>query len=632
MSRDGNLLEEFANEMRKALNIKILGFLIIALIFSMYQESPAQRKKPRTKTTTVEVKPVPPTIDFTVSMSKPWTHLLEVEMRLNWTMMPAQAEIVMPVWTPGSYLVREYARHVEDFAVQNVDGANLTWRKTNKNTWQIDTNGAKEIIVKYNVYANELTVRTNELNSDHAFFTPAALLMNPKGQIAAASTVKVVPYGNWKVATGLPKVEGQTNVFRAENFDVLYDSPFEVSDFKEFNFTVQGKPHRYVFSGEGNYDGQRIVRDTTKIIEECYKIFGELPYNDYTFIVNLRGGGGLEHLNSTALQWNRLGFSGGGHTNFLSLVTHEFFHLWNVKRIRPDVLGPFDYSNENYTKLLWVAEGATSYYENVILRRAGLIDDSTFLSDKASKIQALQERPGRFETSLEEASFDAWIKYYRQDENSVNNQISYYDKGDIVNFLLDIEIRTASKGAKSLDDVFIYLNNEFAKKNKNFTPEDYQKTSETMAGKSLDYFFSKFVRGREEITYSAILNGIGLELVSGQGGQNAYLGTNLRQDGDRLTITSVLQGSAAYEQGLNSGDQIVAIDGNRASQNFLQSYLGMKKAGDEVKFTIFRFDRLREITIKLGSRAFSSYTIRPISNLSEEQRRLYREYLGADLE
>lgn len=624
-------MEEIANGMQKALNIKILGFIIIALIFSMYQESPAQRKKPQSKTTTVEVKQTPPEVSYTVLMSKPWTHLLEVEMRLNWATMPAQAEIVMPVWTPGSYLVREYARHVEDFTAQNASGTNLNWRKTNKNTWQIDMNGAKEIVVKYNVYANELTVRTNELNSDHAFFTPAALLMHPKGFISAASTVKVMPYGNWKVATGLPKVDGQTNTFRAENYDILYDSPFEVGNYNEYNFTVQGKPHRFVIEGDGNYDAQKIVRDTTKVVEEAYKIFGELPYNDYTFILNLRGGGGLEHLNSTALQFPRLAFAGGGHNGFMSLVAHEYFHLWNVKRIRPDALGPFDYSNENYTKLLWVAEGATSYYESVILRRAGIISDQEFLAGKASQIQALQERPGRFETSLEEASFDAWIKYYRQDENSVNNQISYYDKGDIVNFLLDVEIRTASKGAKSLDDVLRYLYNEHYKKGKNYTPEDYQKIAEMMAGKSLDDFFSKYVRGRAEIDYSGILNGIGLQLDEGKGRETPYLGANLRQEGDRLTVTAVTQGTAAYEQGLNSGDQIVAIDGNRASQNFLQSYLSTKNIGDEVKFTIFRFDQLRDITIKIGGRARASYSIRPVDNPTDEQRRLYREYLGADL-
>ncbi len=619
--------------MQKFINIKVLVFLIGTLIFSMYQETPAQRKKTKnTKTTaTVENKSVLPTISYTVSMSKPATHLLEVEMRLNWAAMPDKAELKMPVWTPGSYLIREYARHVESFSAADANGKTLTWRKINKNTWQIDAKGVSEIVAKYNVYANELTVRTNELNSDHAFFNNAALLMFPKDNLKTASTVKVVPFGDWKVATGLPKVEGQTNSFRAENFDILYDSPFEVGNFKEVAFTVQGKPHRFIVEGEGNYNLDRIAQDTTKIVEAAYKIFGELPYNDYTFILNTRGGGGLEHLNSTALQFNRFGFT-TRYKDFLTLVAHEYFHAWNVKRIRPDALGPFDYENENYTKLLWVAEGGTAYYESVLVQRAGLISAEDFLAGKAAQFQALQTRPGRFETSLEDASFDAWIKYYRADENAVNNQISYYDKGEIVNFLLDVEIRKASNGAKSLDDVMRYLYAEFYKKDKNYTPEDYQRTAETMAGKSLNDFFEKYVRGTAEIDYNAVLRGIGLELSTGESAnEKAYLGATLRQDGEKLTVTAVPKQTPAYEQGLNANDQIVAVDGTRATQTFLTSYLGEKRPNDKIKLTVFRFDELREIEITLGGRAASNFQISAVENPTDDQKRLYREFFGAEM-
>ena len=579
------------------------------------------------------MKAVAPDISYTVSMSKPWTHLLEVEMRMSWTQMPAQAEIKMPVWTPGSYLVREYARHVEDFSVKDAAGNALVWQKINKNTWQIDTKGAKEIVARYNVYANELTVRTNELNADHAFFTPAALLMFPKDQIGAASVVKINPFGTWKIATGLPQMEGQTNVFRAENFDVLYDSPFEIGNFNDVYFTVRDKQHRFVIEGEGNYDLPQIATDVAKIVEQAYQIYGELPYKDYTFILNLRGGGGLEHLNSTALQWQKFGFKPESrYTGFLGLVAHEYFHNFNVKRIRPDALGPFDYEKENYTKLLWVAEGGTSYYESLLTRRAGFVTPAEVLAEKAAAIQQLQTRPGRFETSVEESSFDAWIKYYRPDENAVNNQISYYDKGDIVNMMLDLTIRSSSGGTKSLDDVMRYLYNEHFKKGKNYTPADYQKTAEMMAGKSLEDFFSRYVRGREEIDYNSILAPFGLQLNTGSGRETAYIGADLRQDGDRLTITSLPQGTPAYEQGLNTSDQIIAIDGNRASQQFLQSYLAEKKAGDKIRLTIFRFDALRDIEITLGARAAPNYRIVPLANPTEAQKKLYRDYFGADIE
>jgi predicted metalloprotease with PDZ domain len=597
----------------------------------MYQETPAQRKKPKTKPEPVAAKTVPPAIGFTIRMSKPWTHRLEVEMSIDWASLPATAEVVMPVWTPGSYLVREYARHVEDFSAETAAGEKLQWGKSNKNTWAVETGGAKKILVRYNVYANELSVRTSELNADHAFISPAALLMHPKGQVAAASTVTVVPYGDWKVATGLPKAEGRPNVFIAANFDVLYDSPFEIGNFTEIGFTVLGKPHRYVINGQGNYSPQRLVRDTTKIIEASAAIFGDLPYSDYTFILNLRGGGGLEHLNSTALQWNRNGFTGNRHNDFIGLVAHEFFHLWNVKRIRPDVLGPFDYSNENYSRSLWIAEGATSYYENVLLRRAGLISDKEFLNAKARMIQQLQERPGRFETSLEEASFDAWIKFYRPDENAVNNQISYYDKGDLVSFLLDVEIRASSKGTKSLDDVFRHLYTEFALKDRNYSPGDFQKTAEQMAGRSLDGFFAKYVRGREEIGYDAILAGIGLRLNEGRGRETAYLGATLRETGDRLTISAVPEGTPAFGQGLNVNDQIIAVDGQRANLRFFESYLAERKPGEKIRLMIFRFDEVRDLEITLGGQGRASFSIVQLENPTDEQRRLYREFLGADL-
>src|SRR3989440_3955674 len=347
-------------------------------------------------------------IAFTVSMSKPQTHLLEVEMRIR--DVPGEAAIlVMPVWTPGSYLVREFERHVQDFAAADQSGHPLEWEKINKDSWRVTTNGARDWRASYRVYANELSVRTNEVNSDHAFWNNAALLMYPEGLLNAPSTLHILAPQSWKVATGLPPVPGQKNTFRAENFDVLYDSPVEVSNFKTLVFEVKGVPHRIVIDGDGNYDPEKMRADVKKIVEtEVELMGGEIPYHDYTFILHLRAntGGGLEHLNSAALGYSRFGFgpepkdrsegvnsAGPGapplrtYRGFLSLVAHEFFHLWNVKRIRPDALGPFDYTKENYTKLLWVAEGITDYYARVVLRRAGLISEQDFLKENAKAFQ-----------------------------------------------------------------------------------------------------------------------------------------------------------------------------------------------------------------------------------------------------
>ena len=606
---------------------KLLPRLIVfaAFLSIMYQESPAQASRSASTGS--------PDISYTVSMTRPSTHLLEVEMRVRWNQMPRALELKMPVWTPGSYLIREYARHVQDFQAKTPNGAPVTWRKINKNTWQIDAAGANEIVATYRVYANELTVRTNELNEEHAFWNNAATLMFPAGQLMASSTVTVNPFSTWKIATGLPRVAGRANTFRAENFDILYDSPFEVSNFKEVAFNVEGKPHRIIFSGDGNYDMQKTAADVSKIVEEAYKIFGEFGYTDYTFIVNLRGGGGLEHLNSTALQYDRFGFKPESrYKGFLGLVAHEYFHNFNVKRIRPDALGPFDYEKENYTKLLWVAEGGTEYYSNILLRRAGLITAQEYLEARANGIEQLMTQPGRLETSVEEASFDAWIKYYRQDENSVNNQISYYDKGELVNMMLDITIRGMSDGRKSLDDVMRYLYNEYFKKGRNYTPEDFQKAAELMAGRSLDDFFAKYVRGETDFDVNSIISYIGLQLNAVESNRGkAFIGADLIETGDRLTVRSVRADTPAYQQGINSGDQIIAIDGNRVTRDRLQQYIDWHKPGDRVRLTIFRNDRLRDIDFVLGDNTRREYSFSPVANPTEQQRRLYRDYMKSDL-
>src|ERR1044071_4692669 len=457
----------------------------------------------------------PPEISFTVSMSKPHTHLLEVEMHLRAPRLPAQVNLIMPVWAPGSYLIREFERHVQDFAATDATGHSLRWQKTNKNTWHIETSGARELKVSYQVYANELSVRTNDLNDRHAHWNNVALLMYPEGQISARSTWRVVPFGDWKVATGLPAVPGQANTFRAESFDVLYDSPVEVGRFKTIAFEVRNVPHRIVIDGEGNYDTERIRRDVQKIVETQASMMGDIPYRDYTFIVHAhtRTDGGLEHLNSTSIIVERNGFRApASYLTFLSVMSHEFFHLWNVKRIRRDALGPFDYTKENYTKLLWVAEGITEYYGQLMLRRAGLISTEAYLGHLASQIQDVQDTPGRKVMSAEDASFNSWIKEYRPDENSINSQISYYDKGELLGLLLDLEIRRRSNNAKSLDDVMRMLYNDFFKKNRNYTPADFQKVCETAAGSSLEDFFARYVRGTDELPYNQVLSAAGLEI------------------------------------------------------------------------------------------------------------------------
>jgi len=588
-------------------------------------------------------------ISFTVTMPKPWTHLLEVEMRMQVPAnlnVPNETNLIMPVWTPGSYLIREFERNVQDFSAE-VDGRPLEWTKTNKNTWSVKTNGARQWRVFYRVYANEFSVRTNELNSDHAFWNNAALLMYPEGAIDKPSTLRVLPANGWKIATGLPPVAGQPNTFRAENFDILYDSPFEVSDFKEIKFEVRGVPHRIVIDGEGNYDAERMKRNVQKIVEAEVGMFDVIPYHDYTFILHLRAkaGGGIEHLNSTSLGFQRDRFAKEeGWRSFYGLVAHEFFHLWNVKRIRPDALGPFDYTKENYTRSLWVAEGITSYYGDLMVRRAGLVSDREYLEGLARKIQDYQNTPGRLQMSAEEASFNTWIKEYRPDENSVNSQISYYDKGELLGLLLDLEIRRQSKNAKSLDDVMRYLYHEFYEKNRNYTPADFQKACELMAGASLEDLFARYVRGRDDLitAYNPILSAAGVSLQQAGhtlgrledfiGGplppQKGFLGADLEDSGDFINVKDVRAGTPAYEQGLNAKDKIVALDGTRANKEAFEARIAAKGPVDTIRLTVFRNDDLRTLEIKLGATIDVPYRLVQSPSATDEQKRIYQSWLN----
>jgi predicted metalloprotease with PDZ domain len=579
-----------------------------------------------------------PEISYTVSMPRPHTHLFEVEVSLRYAAAPTALELVMPVWTPGSYLVREFERHVQEFDARDGGGKPLDWTKTNKETWRVETAGARDVRVRYSVFAGELSVRTADLNDRHAFWNNANLLMYPDGLLGAPSTVKVEPFGDWKIATTLPAVPGAPNTFRAEDFDLLYDSPFLVSNFKTISFEVGGVPHRIVIDGEGNYDPERLRRDAQRILETEVEMMGEMPHRDYTFFLLLGPArSGLEHLNSAALTQRSFGF--GTQSELLDfysdLIAHEYFHLWNVKRIRPDALGPFDYTRENYTRLLWVAEGVTTYYEDRFLQRAGLMNDRQYLQVMAGEMQKLQQTPGRLLQSLEEASFDAWIEYYRPDEQTINAAVSYYDKGAVVGLLLDLEIRGRSGGARSLDDVMRALYQDFFKQGRNYTPEDFRREAERAAGASLEEFFRRSVRGREELDYDAALAWVGLRLdtASDAAGRPAPavsdLGATLEEKDGRLTVRNVPAGTAAYEQGLSAADQIVAVDGYRATLAFLNQRLSDKRPGEQLTLTVFRGDELRTLPFKLGARTAATYRILPRPDATEQQRRNYQAWLGA---
>ncbi len=570
-----------------------------------------------------------PKIAYFLSMDEPHTHYFEVRMTINGLKQP-YTDVKMPVWTPGSYLIREYAKNVEGFTASA--GKNpLKSEKTNKNTWRIYGDNANEITVQYRVYAFEISVRTAFLDASHGYVQPAAVFMYVAGQLGTPATLTVKPYREWtQLSTGLSPAGKDKWMLAVPNFDILVDSPLEIGNQKIVTFTALGIPHSVALYGTGNYDERQLAEDMGKIVEQAGKVVGENPNKDYTFIIhNLPGnaGGGLEHLNSTTLQVGRWGYE-SNYTGFLTLVAHEYFHLWNVKRIRPKALGPFDYDNENYTNMLWVSEGITSYYEDVITHRAGFTDSKEFLNTVAAAIGNTENAPGNQVQPLAECSWDAWIKYYRPNENANNSTVSYYTKGSIIGALLDLEIMQGTNGQKSLDDAMRLLYNEYYKQqNRGFTDMEFQQAIEKTAGKSMDAFFKNHVYGTQQPDYDRYFGYAGLRLDKFTADpQTAFLGAATSLANGRLTVGNVRKGSAAYQYGLNVNDEIIAVDGYRVGDDF-QQFVNRKKAGEKLTLLISRAGMVQNLEVTLGSNPAISYRIERLPTPTAQQAELLKKWV-----
>ncbi len=570
-------------------------------------------------------------------MPVPQNHYFEVEVQI--TALPNQPlKLVIPAWTPGSYLIREYARHVEEFRATDGNGQPLGVSKLDKQTWQIAATASKSISARFRVYANDLTVRTSHLDSTHGYFNGTNLLPYIDGFKEIPATLVIKPPANWrKIATGLAPVKDQSNTFQAPNYDVLVDAPVLVGNFAEFPFMVQGIPHRIVIEGQGSYDGLRLAQDTQKIVETQAQLFGGLPYASYTVLILLTPSGlsGLEHLNSTTLTIGYDRFTTErSYRNVLSLISHELFHVWNVKRIRPEGLGPFDYTRETYTNNLWIAEGTTSYYENLMLRRSGLIATDVFLQNLADLIKDVQQTPGRKVQSLAQASFNTWIKFYRQDENSVNSSISYYDKGALVSLVLDLEIRKRTKGSKSLDDVFRLLNQRFGQPGQSgYRDLDFQKACDTVVGGSLDSFLGPYVYETKEIDYATALAVVGLTLKTEPAkdderlGARPYLGATTKEQDGAVVVTNVLRDTPASTAGLTVHDEILAINGYKVDSSNFKKLLNQFSPGQQVSIQIFRGQRLELLTLTLGTAPDSVYRLVRMPQATAQQRANYESWL-----
>jgi predicted metalloprotease with PDZ domain len=570
-------------------------------------------------------------IRYTIRFPAPHTHYMEVEAVYPTGGRP-HIDLFMAVWTPGSYLVREYARHVENMAA-HAGGKPAAIEKTSKNRWRVTTGGAAAVTVNYRVYGREMTVRTNWIESAFAMLNGAPTFISLAGELSRSHEVRFELPPSWKgSATALMPIAGQGHAYRAEDFDTLVDSPIILGNPVQREFTEGGKRHVVVFEGDHAFwDVDRATGDTQKIVQAGGQVFaGRFDYPHY-YALNMivETGGGLEHKNSFLVMANRFTMrTRRSYLGYLSLVAHEHIHAWIVKRLRPVELGPFDYENENYTKALWIAEGFTDYYAGLLVKRPGISTRDEFFEELSGHIEAVQSTPGRLVTSAAMSSFDTWIKQYRPDENTPNTTINYYPKGAVIAFLLDARIRKATNGARSLDDAMRLAYERYSGA-KGFTLEQFYQTMSEAAGADLRSWFARTAESVEELDYSEALEWFGLRFrpVDPRTAR-AWLGASTRSDGGRLVVSQVRRETPAHAAGLNVDDEILAIDDVRVRADGLTARLDQYRPGDKVSVLVARRDRLIRFDVTLGSEPGRAWRLEMSPSATDEQKKRLTAWIG----
>ena len=587
---------------------------------------------------------------YRLSVPDPHAHVLQVEATLE---RPGPAAVfVMPVWTPGSYLIREFARHLESVGAEDGAGRPLAVERLDKHRFRVDAGGADRVVLRYRVYANELTVRTCHVDGTHAYLNGAAVFVSARGREAEPHAVEVAPPAGWRVSTAL---DGGPELFTARDYDELADSPMEIGLHRTLRFTALGQAHEIALWGRARVDEGRLAEDVRRIVETLGALMGGLPYQRYLFIVHLsdKRRGGLEHARSTTLAVPRTSFfPREAYEETLGLVAHEFFHVWNVKRLRPAAFVPFDYGREQYTRLLWWFEGATSYYEQLALVRSGLVEPKRHLRALGQALTALARTPGARKMSVEEASFLAWVKHYRPDENSPNSAVSYYLKGELVALALDLALR---RTGHSLDELLRLLYSRYPLDapggaqggGERGVPEDgvERAAAELLGAPAAREFFDRHVRGTAELALDLDVVGLrlrrraasGLDDKGGSpprpdesGAPAGWLGAELPV-GPKLTVASVREGSPAQRAGLYAEDEIVAEDGFRIDRARLWELLQERGPSGALRLTVFRRDELVEVPVALGPQPEEAIWLEPVPEPSPEQRAAFEAWTGAKL-
>jgi predicted metalloprotease with PDZ domain len=615
-------------------------------------------------------------ITYEVHLFDATRHLLLVTMHISASQnqhLPATLELALPAWIPGSYMVRDFAKNVTEITAQNHTkkrAVALKLTKTDKHSWQLDLPPKTTAVsVSMLVYAWDLSVRGAHFDQTHCFFNGTSVFLRLRGFENIEHTVTIASnlpeLKQWRIATSMRHTSGLLKAplplnnatkshFFAGNYDELIDHPFEIGDLQHATFRAANTTHHIVISGKAKVDLTRLRQDLQSICEAQIRFFEPVtqkpPYKDYWFLVMAVGSGygGLEHRASTALICSRndLPFEGmptlnknskaaiahDGYQTFLGLASHEFFHTWNVKRIKPQTFAPYDLDKEHYSRLLWIFEGFTSYYDDLFLVRSGLIDDKTYLQMLAKTFSGVQKTPGRLRQSVAESSFDAWTKYYKQDENSINAIVSYYTKGSLIALALDLTIRARSAGkktgVKSLDDVMRLMWTHY-KAGVLLDENDFVEVVAKATGVDVSFEVQHWAYGTDDIAWPPILVALGLELEWKNASSDAvWLGAKINNaEPAGLSIQNAVGHGPLAKAGVSAGDMLIAFDGIKASDAALKALLQRSKPNDLLHFHAFRRDELMSFQVRLEAPPTHDAEIKPLTKRNKEQQSQYVSWL-----
>ncbi|MFY0643660.1 MAG: M61 family metallopeptidase [Bacteroidia bacterium] len=550
-------------------------------------------------------------VKYTVSFDQSKAHYAHISVHFEAS--EAESIFKVPVWTPGSYKVREFSQNVEHMKA-TVNGLGMEVDRIDKNTWSVGTETGQAVTFEYDVYCFVNSVRHSYVDEYYAFLHGVSAFGYVVGQQDEEVILELMPLSNWaNVEIAAERLKANGHVFRLDNYDLLADSPIALGNFDVVEYVSGDVPHRVVMMGEGNYDLEVIKTDFKKISDEEVKMFKHHPSKLYVhFIQNTEvASGGLEHMNSQTSQMDRWGYNNKErYIKFLGLVSHEYFHLWNVKRIRPVELGPFDYDKENYTDMLWIAEGITSYYDDLFLFRAGFYTETEYFDVLSKQINRFENTPGKDEMTLEQSSKLAWIKAYLPNENSHNTTISYYNKGMLVAWMLDLQILKNSKGKRGLDDVMRKLYSNYqADPSKGFTHSEFIAVCSEIAGENMQSFFDAMVFSTSTIDYSRWLADFGMAAEEVESEEKAWSGVSSSLKNGKLIIDKVFSNGPAEEAGIAVNDELIAINGWRVT-HAMNQHAKKFDVGDTITILLSRDGRLIEKEVTFIANPRETYKVK----------------------